>query len=431
MRWLRFGIHKAERGQTLILMITIMSVIFLGAYAVIDVGMWTSDRRTAQKDADAAVLSGAQPLLFQRAQAGAEPTAVARVIEWALNNGVEDETLVVDPRLVTNCFGEAPYDGLADGVETEIDADSSLLFTPLFTAVGIEVGAHAKACVGSLITTTGLRPWAMPTLGERFDDGTCSAGSRLIGSQCVANCFEVDGFANVVPSFGSTCRIRSDEPQSIGSINLEDDDPFAECDSGNSSGSGYEENIVEGSPADCSIGDVVDTRQGMATGPTLDGVRDLIATEGDCDDRYDGPPTGFTDLNNIDDFWESFTPPDATPGPDVIFTARECDDDPTDLLGEPDTPRFVTVAVVTQLPTSSGTQPVEILSFAGFFIEKCERLSNAGTYVPSSAIQEATCTLPAPRSRFQIVGRFIQFQQLGGTAGSLNPYGTNVIILVE
>jgi hypothetical protein len=86
---------------------------------------------------------------------------------------------------------------------------------------------------------------------------------------------------------------------------------------------------------------------------------------------------------------------------------------------------------VNQLPTDNGTQDIEILSFAGFFIEKCEKLDNSGNYVPSPALNEAKCDLTGAASRFQIVGRFIQFQQLGGTAGALDPFGTNVIVLVE
>jgi hypothetical protein len=169
----------------------------------------------------------------------------------------------------------------------------------------------------------------------------------------------------------------------------------------------------------------------MAVGPKLSSLKDLIATEGACDARYDGPPAGVSDLLGIDDFWESFTPAEATPGPDTVYTPRECDDDTTDLLSEPDTPRFVTVAVVNQLPTDNGTQDIEIISFAGFFIEACEKLDNSGNYVPAAALDEAKCDLTGAASRFQIVGRFIQFQQLGGTAGALDPFGTNVIVLVE
>ncbi len=437
---------RGERGQVLILFVIIFTVFLVMMTVALDVGNFESDRRTSQKDVDAAVLSGGIPLLTERDSATMEADAVARTIEWALRNGVDDPALVINPRIVQQCWDEPAFDGLPDGVEAEVDADSDLLIGHVIEEIfggdlSIEVGAHARACVGSLITTTGLRPWAMPLFGEEDPADTCSAGSRLVDGDCVSNCFEKqdvdgDGDLEVVPSFGAVCRIRSDEPQSVGSINLEPDDQFSDCDSGSSSASTYKENIVEGSPANCSIGDIVGTKQGLATGPTSSGLLDLIATERACDELFSSPPAGLTDLGNgptvwVDDFWEVFSPADAVPGPDTVYTARECDNDSTDLLGEPDSPRFITIAVVNQLPLDSGTQPVEIINFAGFYIEKCERLDNDGNYVPSPALDEAKCDLSGPASRFQIVGRFIQFQQLGGVGGPLTPFGTNVLLLVE
>jgi hypothetical protein len=434
-----WGAPRGERGQVLIFFVVIFTVILIIGTIVVDVGSFVSDRRTAQKDADAAVYAGAQPLLHERGEPNMESNALARLTEWALRNGVIDASLVIDPQIVQQCWSEPAYDGLPDGIETAIDADSTLLIGRALVDIfgdplNVEVGAFARACVGSLVTTTGLRPWAMPMVGEMLDDGTCSAGSRLIDGQCVANCFETDALGNIMPSFGAECRIRSDEPQSVGSINLNPSDSTdAPCPGGSSSANVYETNIVEGSPAQCSIGDVVNTRQGLATGPTLDALRDLIATERACDERYNDPPPGAVDLGNgvngvwIDDFWEAFTPADAVPGPTTVYTRRECDEEVQGVH----TPRFVTVAVVHQLPTSSGTQPVEIISFAGFFVEKCERLDNDGNYVASDPVREAKCDLPPPRARFQIVGRFIQYQDLGGVGGPLNPFGTNVILLVE
>jgi hypothetical protein len=392
--------------------------------AAVDVGMWQSERRGAQKDADLAALAGVAELLAEVPDGTAAEdvaTEYAGINDEAGNGSIIN--LVVD----ASCFGEGTR---LDSVSIDIDHDSRTFFGDAFGISAPDIGAHARACAGSLVTTTGLRPWAMPVLGEDLG-ATCSAGSRDVGGDCVANCYEKNGAGEIVPSFGATCRIRSDEPQSIGSINLESDDADGDCDGGSSSAAVYAENIEEGSPAACSIGDIVSTKQGMATGPTLSSLTTLIGGEGACDSRFNSPPGGLTDLSGIDDFWEAFSPADAAPGPDTVYTPTECDDDASDLDGEPDTPRFVTVAVVTQLPLDSGTQPLEIISFAGFFIEKCERLSNTGVYVPSTPLQEAKCDLPNPKPKFQIVGRFIQYQVLGGAAGEWNPFGTFVMFLDE
>jgi len=439
--------RAAERGQFLIFFVAMFSIILIMATVVIDVGSYVADRRTSQKDADSAVLSGAIPLLKERTSPTMQTDAVSRITEWALRNGVDDAAHVINPRIVPQCWAKGKaFDGLPDGVETEIDAGSKLILGKWIAdtfggSLHIDVGAHARACIGSLVTTTGLRPWAMPQLGE-LKNGVCSDGSRLLGGQCITNCFDKDSFGNIVPLFGATCKIRSDQPQSIGSINLESTNVSGTCGSGNSSASAYENNILEGGAANCSIGDLVGTKQGVATGPTKQGMQDLLATEDTqnaagkgCDAKFNTPPAGVTDNGNgvgghwIDDFWEVFTPADAIPGPTTVYTARECDNDPTDLLGEPDSPRFVTVAMVGQLPTSNGTQDLVIKAFAGFFVERCQAIDNNGVYVPSPAIDEQKCTIAG--SSFQIVGRFIQFQQLGGTGGPLNPFGTNVILLVE
>ncbi len=422
---LRRMLNGRQRGQMLIIFaLLIAPVTFAIGVVAVDASMWQSERRGAQKDADLAALAGVAELL------AAVPDGIAAedvATEYADINDEAGNASIINLVVDASCFGVGTR---LDSVSIDIDHDSRTFFAEAFGILVPDIGAHARACAGSLITTTGLRPWAMPILGEDLG-ATCSAGSRDLGGDCVANCFEKNSSGQIVPSFGATCTIRSTDPQSIGSINLENEDIAGDCDSGNGGASGYEENIIEGAPAACAIGDIVSTKPGMAVGPTLDGLQTLIASEGACDARFNNPPAGLTDLATIDDFWESFSPADAIAGPHTVYTPTECDDVTTDPPGEPDTPRFVTVAVVQQLPVAGGTQPLVILSFAGFFIEKCERLDNAGNYVPSTPLQEAKCNLPNPRSQFQIVGRFIQYQVLGGAAGEWNPFGTFVITLDE
>ncbi len=419
---------KRERGQMLVIFAAIFFVTLgLAAFAV-DQGMWLAKRRSAQKDADAAARGGVYALLSNPADPEAAVEAAGRLV--ADQNGVPDNantTFTYSPDCQTAVRGVwSPSPSL----HVEINDPTGSLFGRVLGIDGMQdLGAEATACLSSLTIATGVRPWAMPHVGESLAGGGCSAGSRLLDGDCVSNCFEKDADGAIVPSFGSECRIRSDEPQSVGSISLEATDPNGSCNGNSGSAADYKENIIEGSPADCAIGDIVSTKQGLATGPTLTGLKTLIASEGACDARYDDP--AFTDRPGIDDFFEVFSPADAIPGPDTTYAANECDDDPSDLDGEPDSPRFVTVVVVYQLPLDNGTQDLTIINFAGFFIEKCEKLDNKGDYVPSTPLEEAKCDLPGSAAQFQIVGRFVQYIQLGGDGGAVVPGAPKVILLVE
>jgi len=89
--------RRGERGQAIILFVGVVTVIFVMAAITIDFGIWFSERRGAQKDADAASLAGAQELLAQNFVDPAANTALKPAIttaaedaayEWALRNGV-------------------------------------------------------------------------------------------------------------------------------------------------------------------------------------------------------------------------------------------------------------------------------------------------------------------------------------------------------
>jgi uncharacterized membrane protein len=52
-----------ERGQVLMMTVLVLSVMFVIGVIVVDFGLWFSERRGAQKDADLSALAAAQPLM--------------------------------------------------------------------------------------------------------------------------------------------------------------------------------------------------------------------------------------------------------------------------------------------------------------------------------------------------------------------------------
>ena len=377
-RWLRSG----ERGQAIWWMLLIVPLFAVGAAIVIDSSIWYGHRRAYQNTADAAALAGAQELI-DRTDSGSAMSAraSAKTDEWrALNEHPPVDFESGFPEVVNDCWGPTSYDGKPDGVKVAVSKDAPLLFMKTVAqGLGIEIGGYAKACVGSLAGISGLRPWALPELG----------------SPC---------FDNGIPQFGMDCIIRADTTPNTGSIGL-GTDVGDECGGGSGS-SDYRENIIEGSDAWCDIGDWIDVEPGIAAGPTRQGLGTLLADQGECDWR-------FGDRDGTDEFGEAFTPADAEPSPDVVYTPNDCV-----------TPRVVDIVIVDSIPQQGRSEPRQIQGFATFFIEQCEGLSSGRIY-PDCDMRGGD------RSNFQIVGKFMRVFQTRGTGGPLDPFGTRVVSLTE
>jgi len=390
-----------ERGAGVIWFAAFTLVALLGGTIVIDYGDIVVERRDQQKSADAIVLAGVQEL--------PEETLLADQFarEWGLRNGV-DPTEIVDLTLDASCWSSHPDDDplVLDSISTDISRPANMFLLREF-GIGFNVGAHAKGCVGSLIETTGLRPWSV----------------SIFNSEC----FSLTGgnAANVLdyePQYGQRCVIRLESPSSqVGSIRL-GDEPGDDCSPPGGGASAYKENIVEGSDALCAIGEIIATEPGLQVGPTFTAVEDMLALEGACDTN-----PNFGNTNGYDELLEVFTanPSDVAPGPNTIFTPRNCgwDTDP----GTPDSPRFVTLVLIDQFDKPNGFDTEPIIAFAGFFIEGCEVVEGDGslTAYPQCDMKNSD------RANAQIVGTFVQHLKLGGAAGVLNPFGTRTYALVE
>ena len=379
---------------------TFTLIALMGSVIVVDLGEVTVERREQQKSADAIVMAGVQELPNETLLAD----QYAR--EWGLRNGVQD-TEFVNLTVDNSCWSDHPDDDplVLDSIGADISRPARL-FVLYELGVSIDVGAHAKACVGSLIEATGLRPWSVSIFNSECFDLTAGGDPNDV--------------LDYEPQYGQRCVVRLESPSSqVGSIRL-GDDPGDECSPPGGGAGSYVENIVEGSDSVCAIGDIIATEPGLQVVPTFKAIQDMLALEGDCD-------TIHGNSNDYDELLEVFTaiPADVPPGPDTIFTPRNCgwDEDP----GTPDSPRFVTLVLIDEFDSPTGFDEEPIIAFAEFFIERCEVLEKDGswTFYPKCDMNGSD------RANAQIVGTFVQHLRLGGPAGVLNPFGTRTYALVE
>lgn len=398
------NLRRDERGIGIFWFLFYMTAVLVMMVLVLDFGIAFSDRRELQKSADNMALAGVLDLPDDPAAADLN----ART--WGTRNQVDLTSALATLSVDNTCWNDHPNDdpAIIDTVTVNLSQPATLLAMGELGIGGFNVGAHARACVGSLREAEGLRPWSI----------------SILNSECFST--DVPGSTNVydyTPNYGEECVVRLESPSSqVGSIRL-GDDPGDECGENGGGAAKYTENIEEGSDAICELGDVIDTEPGLQVGPTLTALHNLLATEGACDSSQ-----RWGNGNGYDQLLEVFTPnPEgAQPGPDVVFSAHDCGWDAD--IGTPDSPRYVTLVLIDEFDTSQGFDSEPIVAFAGFFIDRCESLDSDGQVLNIYP----RCNVPGgEQSNTQIVGTFVRHMRLGGAGGPLDPFGTRVVLLVE
>lgn len=385
---------KSERGQMVLMFAGIFTIMALLAAIVIDFGVWFSERRGAQTDADLVSLAGAYELLddastFSDVDGATQDLALANGLDPVddLHNLEVKSLAFPDDGSDTDsdfCHEAQDTGGRLNAVVLDVDHESRALFASVFGVGAPDIGAHACARAGSLRSAEKNRPWAVPIFqSECFDGG--------------------------IPQFGQDCIFRLERPSSqVGSIRL-GDDPGDPCNEPGGGASKYEENIIEGSDAVCTIGDMIDTEPGLNVGPTLSALFVLLSSEGECDLQNGN-------LDGIDQFDESFQATSGAVGPDATFAARDCS-----------TPRAIHIVIVDEF-SGAGMQTLTIRGFAAFFLQQCEELDGSGAIIE---ISEQCDLTPGGSSSFQIRGFFLRTVELEGDIGDFDEFGTNAIRLAE
>jgi hypothetical protein len=401
-------ISRDERGQMLILvaMLIVPISIALGAVAV-DTTLWQSERRGAQKDADASALAGAWELL---ATDPSEVDATNAATEYADINDEADNADVYSIEVDASCFDGGDR---LDSVKVRIRHQSRTFFGSAFGIDVPDIGAYARACAGSVISTTGLRPYGIESEPRCLSDGTCVASPD-------EDCFVFDPELGYnVPKFGEWCQLDdgSLDPSTSQRGLLDLEDSGQTCSDGGGRGQDIAENIRDGSGATCSIGDEVYSAPGAQPGIDLvQGMRQLLAGNGDppvadgedCDKRPWGNNSGIDDFDEVVERIDG----GVGPSPDAVYQLRDCL-----------SPRIINLIVVNHFPrTPSETGTVR--AFASFYVLGCKLESEPTSVLPNR------CESGAP-GQLQLWGIFFQRVELGGDIGEFNPFGNNKIALVE
>jgi Flp pilus assembly protein TadG len=248
--------HRTQRGQVLLMSALAMAAILGFVAMTIDVGLAYQDRRDLQNDADAAVLAGVIHL-------PSEPTtARAKAQEWLTKNGVTADQITSIEVQSTNVAN--------DSLRVEVDEDFGWIFARALGLTTSNVGADAKAVIGTMNATNNLMPWSVVQ-----GDSPCldASGNAIYGQTCAVK-------LGAQSKYGGGWR---------GALDFD----------GNGGGANeYRDNIIDGE-ADtvyCIEGQAdppceeteIDIKNGNIVGPTQQGIEGHMAPGPSCDANGNG-----------------------------------------------------------------------------------------------------------------------------------------------
>jgi Flp pilus assembly protein TadG len=228
-------IIQEERGSILIFSVIGMITALLFASMAIDVGCLLTAKNQLQTAVDASALAGATGFIVDNTE------ATSRAINTAGNN---------------TCVNQAVQVGIGDiafpapnQIFVQANQNVNLFFAPVVGMNFSQVSAAAVAEMGTITGTPGLRPWALPSAGWSKGDYVLLKPGDL-------------GAPSTVPSFYyCIC--------------------FPPMNRGNPEKGAcvYRSNIIHGTEWDVFIGDEIMVEPGNMSGPTRQGVNDLICQD--------------------------------------------------------------------------------------------------------------------------------------------------------
>jgi len=380
---------QEQRGQVLIMFIGIFTVIAVVGLVVVDFGLWFSERRGAQTDADMSALAGAQAYVADLTDtAGAFDDAV----EWAVKNGVDPAK--IDPSNTSscsagnscvdvgigNCYGNGT-DTAMPWVESDIRHNTRTLFGRFFELAAPDIGATARACVGSPRTMTDLTSFGLqtdlvpavgpPETGADCDNDKDDDHDHVTNDGCgpISDCLEEDpdNLGHTRPVYGAVCLLREEGSGGVsgqrGYLSL-----GAVCTDADSSN--LKHDLRWGTVSLCTVGEDVNSNTGVKGGMVA-ALADRLEKEGLCDQLFSAAP------NDIDDFDEVFSLVGAAPGDPIVpsnknvFSENECRITEVCDQGHTHTynPRVINLILVDQYV--QGGQTAEIVGFAAFYVVGC------------------------------------------------------------
>jgi hypothetical protein len=137
-------LRKEESGQSLVMVVLLLSVLLGFSALLVDVGLLYAEKAKLQNAADAAALAGAQMLPDTES---AESTA----IEY-----VDFNDFTISPDDV-----DVPYGGDSTKIRVEVESDVPYTFARFLNLAGTSTVVSASATASKEDGVSGLRPWAL------------------------------------------------------------------------------------------------------------------------------------------------------------------------------------------------------------------------------------------------------------------------------
>lgn len=431
-------LHQGTRrdgGQTAVLFIVVLFFFTVAGALVIDVGMWYSAKRAAQSDADLIALAAAQELPDFDDNLGAKAAAEAVAVDWAHANNVDPSNLTVE--VIDTCFATAPAtDPVYTGVRIGVVEPTDSFFLSILGDSVTGISASATACTGRPVEMVGFLPFAIEETSDCFMDDPLSG--------------------NRVPRLGALCELvvggASGESGDVGQLAF--DPGFGYCSDGNGSASVYEDHIINGVLARCSIGDSVTSNTGVNVGKTRSGLEARLARESVCsmnavpffgdvladtlnfnanadlEDLF--APTSGPSGGGVDDFFEVWRPGADYDVNEPAAGLEAVDCDPATAEAQT-SPRNVVLIVIRDIAIDDGvgcsgsdTGPsphcYEVRSFGRMYIEGCST---------SPTDFSAKCDQGGSGGSLSILGRFVESVESSYLDLGLEGFGGFQTVLVE
>jgi len=356
---------RGQRGQMLLVTALSMAMLLGFTAMAIDVGLAYQDRRDLQNDADAAALAGSQHLPLDPLQ------AKAKARDWLILNGIK-------PAQITDISIESKY-ATNDTVRVEVDDNFGWIFGRVLGLSNSNIGAYAKARVGSVEGGNQMMPWAVVQ-----GDSACldAAGNAIFGIDCVV---KVGAGSAITGWYGAL-----------------------DADGSGGGSNEYLDNIVDNEVDTiyCSEGAFVDPCPGASTIGTLDGNK-VAGTGKGIEERLASEPACDGNGNGIDDFDEVFQT-DPSGVADYVVVC-------------PDSPRAVVIPIVRV--DSIPALKVTIVGWTLAYLESYACVADGnGSPNCSGALGHWEVTI-------QIVNA--SYSQMEGYLGAYTPFGITGRRLVE
>ncbi len=447
---------RSERGQVLILFVGIFTIIAIVGVITVDFGLWFSERRGAQRDADLSALAGAQEYERQLAVPSYPEDALGKATDFFNDNNTSN---------TSNASLPVPIEAVSPCVKVTVKHDTKALFTSIFGIGPNNIGASAKACAGDITGTTGVIPIEMSTTNDPcFINGHPNYTALCLIESGSTSCPAASGSEagrqpraprntprptrtprpTDTPAPTRTPR-RTDTPTPTitpgpsptpsptstpapppcnphGILDLQTSDNF--CSDSNGSGN-IEDVIRDGNGGTCRVNegntcdpdhngpwyDCVAVQNGN-TNNVLDGIRQRLALQGPCD----------TDGDGIDGFSEAVDrvdPPVVPPVPPSqgLYEARACD-----------SPRIITIIVLDTNPPPGNTG-YPIRGFAAMYLLGCWDSEHDGPPPSDPALFDQNCS---NQGHQEVYGEFLNLTVTNADVGTPTPGGTLFgIALVE